>query len=463
MKNSIQLLLNALGYFVLKRATMDRLRDRLRELEAEVGEREDGPGLICEHMAKDGDFGDSDFSDLAWLFKSEQANFYVIHQRFSEAALPWRGVRMSAGPILEIGRAAGGTTVLLLGGSGTRPVVSIDLAGIHHPHSDEVFARPDVARRLRLYDQSSREPIEESAFGFLFVDGDHSYDGVCTDIANYWNALASFDCRPAYCYCHDAGAGESLQVASVKAAVDELIAEPGACRVVDTAGSAVLLEKTGEIDAARWKRKIDSGFWAALTDDALDEFEGDGTWTRVVPPLHAALDEENLIRAQELVDDRWNKIGISFGKAGSHVWGDDNRIYYIAELNETGEHFIEYQADAPAAAIAVSAFLRPANRCAARLCVVGQDGAPLAYETFRFLGDRGILAGDAVDGAGVLGSRMEYATGFFGCHMMVRLPTEQPPRLRIQLLGQDMAAVYPGREGYGALYLNSVSMRRIRA
>ena len=129
------------------------------------------------------DFGHADFAELScWLFAASLNNHRVVHQRIDEASLLWRAVKMSGGPILEVGRAAGGSTLLLLGASENRPVVSIDRAPFHAFIAEEVFQRPDVAARLKLYVQTSREPIAENEFGMIFIDADHSYEGICHDI-----------------------------------------------------------------------------------------------------------------------------------------------------------------------------------------------------------------------------------------------------------------------------------------
>ena len=107
----------------------------------------------------------------------------MIHQRIDEATVLWRSVKRTAGPILEVGRAAGGSTIVILGASGDRTVVSIDRAPTQPEMTKAVFSRPDVQSRLKLYNQSSREEIAEREFGMMFIDGDHSYEGVCHDIA----------------------------------------------------------------------------------------------------------------------------------------------------------------------------------------------------------------------------------------------------------------------------------------
>ncbi|MCU1295535.1 MAG: hypothetical protein JWP08_4385 [Bryobacterales bacterium] len=120
----------------------------------------------------------------------------MVHQRIDEGSLLWRAVKMSEGPVLEVGRAAGGSTIVLLGASGARPVVNIDRALFHAFIAEDVFQRPDVASRLKLDVQTSGEPIAEVGFGMGFIDADHSYEGICPDIGMFWNKLKSFDGKP---------------------------------------------------------------------------------------------------------------------------------------------------------------------------------------------------------------------------------------------------------------------------
>ena len=86
------------------------------------------------------DFGNADFAELScWLFASSLSNHRVIHQRIDEGSLLWRAVKMSGGPILEVGRAAGGSTLVLLGASGSRRL-SASIANPPMPPSPSTFS-----------------------------------------------------------------------------------------------------------------------------------------------------------------------------------------------------------------------------------------------------------------------------------------------------------------------------------
>ena len=75
---------------------------------------EDWDDKVINLITDQEDFGSTDFADLAsWIFASSLSNHRVVHQRVDEGATLWRAVKNSDGPILEVGRAAGGSTLIL--------------------------------------------------------------------------------------------------------------------------------------------------------------------------------------------------------------------------------------------------------------------------------------------------------------------------------------------------------------
>ena len=194
--------------------------------------------------------------DMVWLFSSDNRNRGIISQNIDEASLLWRAARMTAGPILEIGRRHGGTTVLLLAAGGNRPVVSIDLAPEHHEECDRVFAEVAVSQpgRLQLMIADSRLPLDTSyRFGLLFIDGDHTYDGVRADTIAHWGAVSQQLGNPALVVYHDAVPNSGLihegrpnHHEGVQKFCDELISAGCAVARFST-GSSLVLEKTGEL------------------------------------------------------------------------------------------------------------------------------------------------------------------------------------------------------------------------
>lgn len=191
-----------------------------------------------------------DFANLAWLFTSDNRNRGILRQNFNEAALLWRAVRASRGAILEIGRRYGGSTVVLIEASGGRPITSIDLAPAHNPACDEVFRS---AENLRLVVGDSRKRIEAASFGFAFIDGDHTYDGVKGDLRAHWRSLHAISGIPPTAVFHDAVPNDGLQHNNkpnhhegVRLACEELV-KAGCAEVIESAGSSLWVRKTGEL------------------------------------------------------------------------------------------------------------------------------------------------------------------------------------------------------------------------
>jgi hypothetical protein len=211
-------------------------------------------------------FGSADFAELScYLFSSSLQNHKIIHQRIDEASLLWRAIKNSAGPILEIGRAAGGSTILILGASNNRKVISIDSSSFESNYTSQIFNRPDVQDRLTLYNQTSRDEINEKEFGAIFFDGDHSYEGICVDIGNFWNKLKSYSGKPAYAIFHDGHENQITFVETVKHAVDELLQEKAA-KKIENWGSLVVLEKLKDIDQNIWFKKTHVAYWETNFD-----------------------------------------------------------------------------------------------------------------------------------------------------------------------------------------------------
>jgi hypothetical protein len=141
------------------------------------------------------------FEYFAWLFQCDSRNRGIIAQGFDEAALLWRAVRASSGNILEIGRKRAGSTVLLAAAGKGRLVYSLDLRLRPNERCKEYLERRGGVE-LRV--ANSRDALPEITIGFLFVDGDHSFDGVLADVMAHWNALRDTDGRPGLAAFHDA-------------------------------------------------------------------------------------------------------------------------------------------------------------------------------------------------------------------------------------------------------------------
>jgi predicted O-methyltransferase YrrM len=186
------------------------------------------------------------FEDLAFLFHCSNRDRGVVRMNFDEAALLWKAVTWTQGTILEIGRCQGGSTVLLMAAAHGRRVVSVDWAPIHHPVCQAIFdaAAPGLLD-LRVAD--SRAAIPET-FGLLFIDGDHTYEGVAADTKTHWPALAMgglaayHDAVPGPGRAH---MGKDAHFPGVNRLCGEIV-EAGLAKEVEWAGSLLVLEKTGE-------------------------------------------------------------------------------------------------------------------------------------------------------------------------------------------------------------------------
>lgn len=194
------------------------------------------------------------FEDLAFLFTCDNRNRGIIRLNFDEAALLWKSVRNTKGPILEIGRRHGGSTMLLAMAGGDRMVTSVDIDPAHHPVADAFFRRPEVARRLDLVIADSRVP-RTGRIGFAFVDGDHTYEGVAADVAALWDNLIAMEEAVPLVAFHDAvpnpgleWAGQINHCPGVEAVCKELV-QGGCAESESAAGSMLVLRKTGPLPA----------------------------------------------------------------------------------------------------------------------------------------------------------------------------------------------------------------------
>jgi predicted O-methyltransferase YrrM len=145
------------------------------------------------------------FEDLAWLFTCDSRSRGLIRQGFDEAALLWKAVKATSGNILEIGRNLAGSTVLLAAAAGPdREIYSIDNRSNENRTCKDYLARAANKARVHLLVADSRAALPNLRFGFLFVDGDHTLDGVLADVVAHWNAVQSSDETPALVAFHDA-------------------------------------------------------------------------------------------------------------------------------------------------------------------------------------------------------------------------------------------------------------------
>ena len=407
------------------------------------------------------DFGHADFAEFAFLFESNLTNHRIIGQRFDEAALLWRAAKYTSGPILEVGRDHGGSTVLLLAASGSRPVVSIDRSLAPFEISQHIFTRPDVARRLTLHTQSSRENIAEDAFGLIFVDGDHSYEGLCHDIATFWNKLKSYDGRPPLAVFHDAVENPVAFVPSVKKACDELIAERGAARHVESAGSLLVLQKLRDIDQERWYAKVDEQAWSAYSP-AYRSVQPTGLPARLRPERSSLRKTSpNVLVNNDLDHSSWIKRGVTLEPFRGI--GTDTPIQLVREEPQLGPHLISTGADTAAwSRFSFTAFLRPVGLRFVRLVVKDCNDVVHASIDFRLDDASRILNPQTFSGVEILDATLMYQCAFFHCELSIALSRPlSSASFGLMSLSDKGEEIYAGSPERG-FFLNLASVREIR-
>lgn len=190
------------------------------------------------------------FEDLVWLFRCDMSNRHIIRMDLDEAALLWKAVTESSGPILEIGRFRGGSTVLIAAAAGRkRRIVSVDRSDRLHPACADFLALRSATVELIIGDSRSVELRDR--FGLCFIDGDHSFKGVLADARRCWPSL-DISGGPLVLF-HDAVPcernGRSSHHEGVRR-VTGLLLESGAAEHVASAGSALLLRKKSELPTA---------------------------------------------------------------------------------------------------------------------------------------------------------------------------------------------------------------------
>ena len=151
------------------------------------------------------------FEDLTWLFTCDSRNRGIIRQGFDEASLLWKTVKATAGSILEVGRNRAGSTVLIAAASPGRSLYSIDLKSNFNKACGEYLTNSTNKDRVHLLVADSRKPLPDMRYGFLFIDGDHSLEGVLADVVAHWNALVDTDGKPGLAAFHDALPNENFK------------------------------------------------------------------------------------------------------------------------------------------------------------------------------------------------------------------------------------------------------------
>jgi len=178
-----------------------------------------------------------DFIQLLWLFNSPRETRNIIRLDLHEAGLLYKyASKVIAGNILEIGRYWAGSTVLLAVATHAKDmtkVISVDIVeGCHDPDADDWLKDYPWKNRIDIRTGNSHA-MENVPLSMLFVDGDHSYEGVKKDFIHHWNYLNG------PCLAHDY---TDPTCKGVTEFIDEWI-EEGYAEIIEQMGTMVALKK----------------------------------------------------------------------------------------------------------------------------------------------------------------------------------------------------------------------------
>ena len=190
----------------------------------------------------------SDFAHLLWLFNSPRETREIIRLDLREAGLLYKYAKQTwiepkklfhhtgkGNTILEIGRYWGGSTVLLAMATHNSDVnvVSVDVVtGCHDPDVDDWLNNYEEKDRIDIRVDNSHA-MENIPLSMLFVDGDHSYEGIKKDFIHHWNYLNGD------CLAHDYFDSTCVGVTQF---ITEWI-EEGYAEIIEQAGTMIALKK----------------------------------------------------------------------------------------------------------------------------------------------------------------------------------------------------------------------------
>lgn len=192
------------------------------------------------------------FEDFSFLFWNSPLNRGILRQDFDEAASLYKHIKSLNNPCgIEIGRFSGGSTLLIASAVGKKgKLLSIDKS----PQNDEklrvILTHAELLERVELVVGDANELVRDEQYDFVFIDGDHSYEGAKKD-HNKWGKLVR---AGGYIIHHDMGNGReySTQHGELSLLMNDIINKQQ--DVVE------LIEEVGSM--CMFRRKSDS--WIAI-------------------------------------------------------------------------------------------------------------------------------------------------------------------------------------------------------
>ena len=131
-----------------------------------------------------------EFEDLAFMFNCNHSNRGIVALDFDEAALIFSTIRNNnINSILEIGRFLGGSTLLIsVAKTDNAYFYSVDLKVKAPEYADDKVILEAVSKtgkkNIEFIVGDSTKYIPPQKIDFVFIDGDHSYEGVKNDYLN---------------------------------------------------------------------------------------------------------------------------------------------------------------------------------------------------------------------------------------------------------------------------------------
>jgi len=151
------------------------------------------------------------FEDLYFLFWCSPLNRGIIRVDLDEASYMYKLVKSLENPVIvEIGRFKGGSTLLIASAMKGGRLISLDLhlkmmlkteGNIYDEELKSILKRYGVESKVEIVvADSKRFPNENLEVDFIFIDGDHSYEGVKADYEHWIDTVK----RGGHILFHDA-------------------------------------------------------------------------------------------------------------------------------------------------------------------------------------------------------------------------------------------------------------------